>query len=63
MDEAITKAQQGANLLASDLMEAYRAACRIQRPEGPSRGDKAIMAYLLERLDIARKLESDLLNL
>ncbi len=65
MDELITQVQHDAAFLASDLLEAYQTARRLgdSQPAGLSRGDKLIMAYLLERLAVARKLESDLLNL
>jgi hypothetical protein len=63
MDEIITKAVQTANLLISDLEEAYLEASTILRPEGRTFGDKALMAYLADRLVAARILESDLLNL
>jgi hypothetical protein len=63
MNEIITKATQTANLLVSDLREAYHEASNIQRPEGSALGDKALLAYLADRLVAARKLESDLLNL
>ncbi len=65
MDELITKAQHDAAFLVGGLMEAHRIACRREcdQPAGLSRGDKALIAYLAERLAVARKLESDLLNL
>jgi hypothetical protein len=63
MDEIITKAVQTANLLISDLEEAYGEASTILRPEGRTLGDKALQAYLADRLVAARILESDLLNL
>jgi hypothetical protein len=63
MDELIVKAAQTANVLVSDLTEAYRQASAATRPEGRTLGDKALTAYLEERLAIARMLESDLLRL
>jgi hypothetical protein len=63
LNELITKATQTANLLVSDLEQAYCEVRTILRPEGPTLSDKALLAYLAERLAAARKLESDLLNL
>ena len=63
LNEQITKAQQCSSMLASDIMQAFSAANRIDRPEGRSRRDNALTAYLSECLDMARKLETKLMNL
>jgi hypothetical protein len=65
IDEAITKCQQTASLLESDILQAYNKACNIVRdsPCGASKRDNALIAYLAERLAAIRKLQSDLLNL
>lgn len=61
----LTKAQQTANLLASDCLAALKAASdqHRRRPEGSTLGDRAICAWLSECSEMARKLESKLLAL
>jgi hypothetical protein len=63
MNEIITKADQTANLLVCELEEAHREALAVCRQEGHTLRDRALAAYLGERLAIAKKLESDLLRL
>lgn len=60
LNEAITKAFQCAQLLSSDVLQAYQAVNSIERPEGLSIGDKATLAYLGDVLNMARSLESKL---
>lgn len=58
LSEHITKAQQIASMLADDIKQAIKAA--RERPEGPSIGDKATVAYLNERLAEAFALAAKL---
>lgn len=61
LDEAITKAQQTAELLLSDILQAHGAI--MSGPEGMSRRDYALQSYLAECLHTARMLRSKLDNL
>jgi hypothetical protein len=64
LDEAITKAQQGISLVISDLSQAYKLANTAHsQPQGMSRRDNALVWYLAERLEAARKLQNDLVLL
>ena len=62
-NEQITKAQQCADMLVSDIQQAYKASLEIVKPEGRNRRDNALTLYLAECLDMARKLNSRLANL
>jgi hypothetical protein len=64
INEIFTKATQTANLLVRDLVEAYHeASAACQQAGVTTLRDKALMAYLGDRLVAARKLERDLLDL
>ena len=65
MIEQITKAQQSAAQLASDLLQAYHDALNVVRsanfgPIPATPAEKALLAYLGERLAEARTIESKL---
>lgn len=63
MDELITKANHAAGFLVSDLQAAHKKAIAIQRPEGPSRGDKALILVLGDLLKQAREIEAKIASL
>ncbi len=62
MNEEITQAAQTANLLVSDIQQAWKKLATLPAPpEGFSPQHKALVAYLDYCLVNARRLESKLL--
>ena len=59
INESLTKADQTAQLLESEIIEAIKLACP-QRPEGHSRGDRAIREVLNRVLAEVRSVRNDL---
>jgi hypothetical protein len=63
MNENLTKAVESAAFLIGDLQAAWSDANSIDRPEGRSVGDRVLLAYLGDCLEMARKLQSQLLRI
>lgn len=62
LTEAIAKATQAAEMLSSDISEAWLIAQELS-PANRSTADKALIGYLCELLGTARKMEAKLMEL
>ena len=63
VNETVTKATHSAGFLADDLLAAWNDANSIVRPEGRSMVDRVLLAYLSDCLEMARKLQNQLLRI
>jgi hypothetical protein len=63
LNENLTKAIHSAGFLVGDLQAAWNDANSIVRPEGRNMGDRVLLAYLSDCLEMARKLQNQLLRI
>lgn len=63
MDEAILKAAQTADLLESDMLELFKQADCLHRPEGRTIGVKATLIVVSRLIRQVREVQSNLADL